>query len=56
MITSAVLFLGILSLSQGLEVNVELDHVHAKVESEFLSVTIDSGILKPPKWRTFNFR
>ena len=51
-----VLFLGILSLSQGLEVNIDLNHVHAKVEPEFLSVTIDSGQLKPPKWRTFNFR
>ena len=56
MVTSTVLFLGILSLSQGLEVIIELDHVHAKVEPEFLSVTIDSGILKPPKWHTFNFR
>ena len=56
MFISAVLFLGILSLSQGLEVIIELDRVYAQVEPEFLSVTIDSVILKPPKWRTFNFR
>ena len=56
MFSSIVFFLGILSLSRGLEVGIDLDHLVAKVEPEFLSVTIDSAILSPPKWAGFNFR
>ena len=40
----------------GMKVNIELTHPHAHVEPEFLSVTLDSSILGPPKWRTFSFR
>ena len=43
-------------VSMGLEVDIELDHPHAHLEPEFLSVTIDSSILRPPKWKHFNFR
>ena len=49
--------LGFLSgVSVGLEVDIDLTHPHDRVEPQFVSVTIDSGILSPPKWRTFSFR
>ena len=50
-----VFSVGVLSLTRGLEVDIDLNQVHAEVEPEFLSVTIDSGILSPPKWNTFSF-
>ena len=56
MFSSFVFLLGILSLSRGLQVGIDLDHLLAKVEPEFVSVTIDSAILNPPKWAGFNFR
>ena len=56
MLKLITLLLGMLSFSFGLKVDITLDDVHAKVEPEFLSVTIDAGILGPPKWRTFSFR
>ena len=56
MVSSIVFLPGILSFSRGLEVGIDFNHILAKVEPEFVSVTIDSGILNPPKWAGFNFR
>ena len=56
MLTSSVLFLLIVPLSPGLQIVIDLDRVLAQVKPEFLSVTIDSGILSPPKWKTFSLR
>ena len=51
-----VVLVGLCAMSTGLVMDVDLTHLHAQVQPEFLSVTIDSGILNPPKWRTFSFR
>ena len=56
MLASSVLFLMILPLSPGLEIDIDLDRVLTQVKPEFVSVTIDSGILSPPKWKTFDLR
>ena len=56
MFTVSVWFFLFFSYCAGLEVNVDLRDVLVQVKPEFLSVTIDSAILSPPKWETFNFR
>ena len=46
----------ICGIAQGLNVGIDLSTPIAKVEPEFISVTIDCLMLIPPKWKTFNFR
>ena len=45
-----------LGITQGLNIKINLDKAIAKVEPEFISVTIDCLMLVPPKWQTFSFR
>ena len=45
-----------LGMTQGLNINIDLNRAIAKVEPEFISVTIDCLMLVPPKWQTFSFR
>ena len=45
-----------LGITQGLNIKINLNKAIAKVEPEFISVTIDCLMLVPPKWQTFSFR
>ena len=52
----AVLVAVTLGMTQGLNIKIDLSRAIAKVEPEFISVTIDCLMLVPPKWQTFSFR